>query len=115
MPANSPCCSPACAPTSACATATSLSAATRPLIGSDLRDLVRRTSTGAAVCSIRLMLMPPPKRPAPGMRQIAALNQPARLSRKLLLTTMTLESAIAAEASTGESNPMAATGIPTVL
>lgn len=36
-------------------------------------------------------------------------------SRKLLVTTVTLESAMAADASTGESRPSAATGIPTVL
>ena len=37
------------------------------------------------------------------------------LSRKLLLTTVTLEAAIAADAIIGDSNPSAATGIPTVL
>jgi hypothetical protein len=35
--------------------------------------------------------------------------------RKLLVTTVTLESAMAAEASMGESRPSAATGMPTTL
>jgi hypothetical protein len=39
----------------------------------------------------------------------------ARRTRRLLLTTVTLESAMAAEASMGDSNPNAATGIPSVL
>jgi len=36
-------------------------------------------------------------------------------SRKLFVTTVTLDSAIAADATIGESSPSAATGIPTVL
>ncbi len=36
-------------------------------------------------------------------------------NRRLLVTTVTLESAMAAAASMGESRPSAATGIPTVL
>ena len=36
-------------------------------------------------------------------------------NRKLLVTTVTLDSAIAAEASIGESSPSAATGIPITL
>ena len=36
-------------------------------------------------------------------------------SRRLFVTTVTLESAIAAEATTGESRPNAATGIATTL
>jgi hypothetical protein len=36
-------------------------------------------------------------------------------SRRLFVTTVTLDSAIAADATMGESNPSAATGIPTVL
>jgi hypothetical protein len=36
-------------------------------------------------------------------------------SRKLLVTTVTLESAMAADASIGESSPIAATGMPTTL
>ena len=36
-------------------------------------------------------------------------------SRRLLVTTVTLESAMAAAASMGESRPSAATGIPTAL
>jgi hypothetical protein len=35
--------------------------------------------------------------------------------RKLLLTTVTLEAAMAADASMGDSSPSAATGMPTVL
>ena len=37
------------------------------------------------------------------------------LRRRLLATTVTLESAIAAEATTGESRPNAATGMATAL
>ena len=36
-------------------------------------------------------------------------------NRKLLVTTVTLESAIAADASIGESSPSAATGMPITL
>ena len=46
---------------------------------------------------------PSPSKPAP------------YISRRLLVTTVTLESAIAAEATIGESNPSAAIGIPRVL
>ena len=38
-----------------------------------------------------------------------------RRSRKLLVTTVTLESAMAADASIGESRPSAATGMPITL
>ena len=37
------------------------------------------------------------------------------LNRKLFVTTVTLESAMAADASIGESSPSAATGIPITL
>lgn len=49
-----------------------------------------------------------------------ASQEPARSAvtyrkRRLLVTTVTLESAMAAEASIGESRPSAATGMPMVL
>ena len=37
------------------------------------------------------------------------------LSRRLLVTTVTLDAAIAADATIGDNNPNAAIGIPTVL
>ncbi len=40
---------------------------------------------------------------------------PTYFNLRLFVTTVTLESAIAAEATIGESSPRAATGIPMVL
>jgi hypothetical protein len=45
----------------------------------------------------------------------ALLPYATYFNRRLLVTTVTLESAMAADASIGESSPSAATGIPTTL
>jgi len=55
---------------------------------------------------------------APGRRfqsSMARTPEPPHRSRKLLVTTVTLDAAMAAEATMGDSRPRAATGMPTML
>jgi hypothetical protein len=48
-------------------------------------------------------------------KSIVSFEAPRYFSRRLFVTTVTLDSAIAAEATMGESKPKAAIGIPSVL
>jgi len=85
--------------------------------GMSVRRLKKHKRRGYAYSLIRCVVKDPLCQPVPALSWWPRLSPMPylRSRRKLFITTVTLESAMAAEASIGDSSPTAATGIARVL
>ena len=80
-----------------------------------VRTIIVRAWGERVVMAVSIAGAPPPAPPGDALPPPPATDQPARRRRRELVTTMTLEAAMAAPAIIGLSSPAAASGIAATL